>query len=121
ALPGFAHLFVSVKQVADGSPDSALKLDGSSAISSGWLERHLGSNEFTFDGTWPAARGGSPLIPPIRVTSTASAHSFLARCTCSSAGTARATLRLGTRIASSSPARATSRSKTEEARVARSI
>ncbi len=25
---GFAHLFVSVKQVADGLPDSALKLEG---------------------------------------------------------------------------------------------
>ena len=49
---GFAHLFVSVKQVADGRPDSALKLEGSSAISSGWLERHPGPDEFTCDGTW---------------------------------------------------------------------
>jgi hypothetical protein len=49
---GFAHLFVSVKQVADGHPDSALKLEGSSGISSGWLERHPGPNEFTCDGTW---------------------------------------------------------------------
>ena len=37
---GFAHLFVSVKQVADGLPDPALKREGSSAISSGYLERH---------------------------------------------------------------------------------
>jgi hypothetical protein len=49
---GFAHLFVSVKQVANGRPDSALKLEGSSGISSGWLERHPGPNEFTCDGTW---------------------------------------------------------------------
>jgi hypothetical protein len=49
---GFAHLFVSVKQVADGLPDPALKLEGSSAISSGWLERHPGPGEFTCDGTW---------------------------------------------------------------------
>jgi hypothetical protein len=49
---GFAHLFVSVKQVADGRPDPALKLEGSSAISSGWLERHPGPDEFTCDGTW---------------------------------------------------------------------
>jgi hypothetical protein len=49
---GFAHLFVSVKQVADGSPDNALKLEGSSQISTGWLERHPGPDEFTCDGTW---------------------------------------------------------------------
>ena len=49
---GFAHLFVSVKQVASGLPDSALKLEGSSSISSGWLERHPGPDEFTCDGTW---------------------------------------------------------------------
>ena len=49
---GFAHLFVSVKQVADGRPDNNLKLEGSSAISSGWLERHPGPDEFTCDGTW---------------------------------------------------------------------
>src|SRR3954463_2137908 len=50
-----AHLFVSVKQVAGGRPDSALKLDGSSSITfpdGGWLERHPGPNEFTCDGTW---------------------------------------------------------------------
>ena len=49
---GFAHLFVSVKQVADGHPDPALKLPGSSSISSGWLERHPGPDKFTCDGTW---------------------------------------------------------------------
>ena len=49
---GAAHLFVSVKQVASGRPDSALKLEGSSSISSGWLERHPGPAEFTCDGTW---------------------------------------------------------------------
>jgi hypothetical protein len=49
---GEAHLFVSVKQVADGHPDPALKLPGSSSISSGWLERHPGPSEFTCDGTW---------------------------------------------------------------------
>ena len=49
---GDAHLFVSVKQVADGRPDRALKLEGSSAISSGYLERHPGPDEFTCDGTW---------------------------------------------------------------------
>jgi len=49
---GFAHLFVSVKQVASGRPDSALKLEGSSSISSGWLERHPAPSEFTCDGSW---------------------------------------------------------------------
>ena len=49
---GFAHLFVSVKQAADGRPDSDLKLEGSSAISSGWLERHPAPSEFTCDGAW---------------------------------------------------------------------
>jgi hypothetical protein len=49
---GFAHLFVSVKQVPGGLPDPALKLEGSSAISSAFLERHPGPDEFTCDGTW---------------------------------------------------------------------
>jgi hypothetical protein len=49
---GEAHLWVSVKQVADGRPDPALKEEGSSAISSAWLERHPGPDEFTCDGTW---------------------------------------------------------------------
>src|SRR6478752_10458974 len=39
---GPVHLFVSVKQVADGKPDRALKLEGSSQISSAFLERHPG-------------------------------------------------------------------------------
>jgi hypothetical protein len=49
---GFAHLFVSVKQVAGGLPDPALKLEGSSSISSAFVERHPAPNEFTCDGTW---------------------------------------------------------------------
>jgi hypothetical protein len=49
---GFAHLFVSVKQVPGGLPDPALKLEGSSAISSAFLERHPGPDEFICDGTW---------------------------------------------------------------------
>jgi hypothetical protein len=49
---GFVHLFVSVKQVADGKPDTDLKLEGSSQISSGYLERHPGPDEITCDGTW---------------------------------------------------------------------
>lgn len=48
---GFAHLFVSVKQVESGKPDNRLKEGGSSQISSGWLERHPGPDEFTCDGT----------------------------------------------------------------------
>ena len=46
-----AHLFVSVKQVADGKPDSRLKQEGSSQISSAWLERHFDTQP-TCDGTW---------------------------------------------------------------------
>jgi hypothetical protein len=50
-----AHLFVSVKQVAGGRPDSRLKLEGSSQYTfpdGGWLERHPGPDEFTCDGAW---------------------------------------------------------------------
>jgi hypothetical protein len=50
-----AHLFVSVKQVAGGKPDSALKLEGSSALTypnGAWLERHPAPSEFTCDGSW---------------------------------------------------------------------
>jgi hypothetical protein len=50
-----AHLFVSVKQVAGGLPDPALKLEGSSALTypdGGWLERHPAPSEFTCDGAW---------------------------------------------------------------------
>jgi hypothetical protein len=51
--PGFVHFFVSVKQVADGRPDPALKQEGSSAISSAFLERHPEAPaEITCDGTW---------------------------------------------------------------------
>jgi hypothetical protein len=49
---GESHLFVSIKQVASGRPDRRLKLEGSSSISSGWLERHPGPDEYTCDGTW---------------------------------------------------------------------
>jgi hypothetical protein len=47
--------FVSVKQIAGGLPDPALKLEGSSSVTypdGGWLERHPGPGEFTCDGTW---------------------------------------------------------------------
>jgi hypothetical protein len=50
-----AHLFVSVKQVAGGKPDSGLKGEGSSALTDpggAWLFRHPGPNEFTCDGNW---------------------------------------------------------------------
>lgn len=50
-----AHLFVSAKQVAGGAPDSALKGEGSSALTypnGAWLFRHPGPTEFTCDGTW---------------------------------------------------------------------
>jgi hypothetical protein len=44
-----AHLFVSVKQVAGGKPDSRLKEDGSSKYTSAWLERHF-DGQPTCDG-----------------------------------------------------------------------
>src|SRR4029450_1915021 len=43
----FAHLFVSVKQVPGGLPDPALKLEGSSAISSAFLEGPHGRAGFS--------------------------------------------------------------------------
>ena len=49
---GEAHLWVSVKQVADGRPDRALKEEGSSSLSNAWLQRHPGLDEFQCDGTW---------------------------------------------------------------------
>jgi hypothetical protein len=49
---GEAHLWVSVKEMADGRPDPALKQEGSSAIANAWLERHPAPSEFTCDGTW---------------------------------------------------------------------
>lgn len=47
-----AHLFVSVKQVADGKPDPRLKEEGSSKYASAWLENHPAPDTFTCDGTW---------------------------------------------------------------------
>jgi hypothetical protein len=50
-----AHLFVSVKQVAGGRPDSRLKDEGSSALTfpdGGWLLRHPAPTEFSCDGAW---------------------------------------------------------------------
>jgi hypothetical protein len=50
-----AHLFVSVKQVAGGKPDSRLKGEGSSGLTlagGAWLFRHPAPSEFTCDGMW---------------------------------------------------------------------
>jgi hypothetical protein len=47
--PG-AHLWVSVKQTADRSPDNALKGEGSSALSAGWSQSH--PENVTCDGRW---------------------------------------------------------------------
>jgi hypothetical protein len=47
-----AHLFVSVKQVASGLPDSRLKEEGSSQYTSAWLETHPTPDTWTCDGTW---------------------------------------------------------------------
>jgi hypothetical protein len=47
-----AHLFVSVKQVASGLPDSRLKEEGSSRFTSAWLETHPTSDTWTCDGAW---------------------------------------------------------------------
>jgi hypothetical protein len=55
ASPGGAHLFVSVKQVAGGKPDSGLKGEGSSGLTvdgGAWLFRHPAQSEMTCDGTW---------------------------------------------------------------------
>jgi hypothetical protein len=52
---GEAHLFVSVKQVAGGTPDSRLKGEGSSQLTldgGAWLFRHPAPPTFTCDGTW---------------------------------------------------------------------
>jgi hypothetical protein len=55
---GDAHLFVSVKQVAGGKPDSGLKGEESSKLTTNggaWLFRHPGPEEFTCDGSWHTA------------------------------------------------------------------
>jgi hypothetical protein len=52
---GDAHLFVSVKQIAGGKPDSRLKGNGSSELTmdgGAWLFRHPGPSEMTCDGAW---------------------------------------------------------------------
>jgi hypothetical protein len=47
------HLWVSVKEVASGRPDNALKAEGSSGVASAWLQRHPDpATQFTCDGTW---------------------------------------------------------------------
>jgi hypothetical protein len=72
-----AHLFVSVKQVADGKPDSRLKEEGSSRFTSAWLEghfdglptcdgaRHTGTWQITNDPSVPGYEYGTGggLIP----------------------------------------------------------
>jgi hypothetical protein len=47
--PG-AHLWVSVKQVADRSPDNALRGEGSSQISAAWSQSH--PENVACDGRW---------------------------------------------------------------------
>jgi hypothetical protein len=48
-----AHLWVSVKQTADGRPDNALKGEGSSSISDAWVQSHpVPGVDFTCDGAW---------------------------------------------------------------------
>jgi hypothetical protein len=44
------HLWVSAKQVEDGRPDPRLQEEGSSSISSAWLQSH--PTDFTCDGTF---------------------------------------------------------------------
>lgn len=50
--PSGIHLWVSAKQVADGQPDPRLREEGSSQISSGWLQSHPATGAYTCDGTW---------------------------------------------------------------------
>jgi hypothetical protein len=45
----FGHLWVSVKQAADGRPDAALRGEGSSAKANAWIQSHP---QITCDGTW---------------------------------------------------------------------
>jgi hypothetical protein len=46
-----AHLWVSVKQTADRSPDNALKGEGSSEISAAWSQSHP-TAQVVCDGKW---------------------------------------------------------------------
>jgi hypothetical protein len=48
-----SHLWVSVKQAADGRPDPALREEGSSQIANAWLQTHPVPGEgFSCDGAW---------------------------------------------------------------------
>jgi hypothetical protein len=48
-----SHLWVSVKQTADGQPDPALRQEGSSGIANAWLQTHPTPGVgFTCDGEW---------------------------------------------------------------------
>ena len=46
-----SHLWVSVKQTADRSPDNALKDEGSSGVSAGWSQNHP-TEQVVCDGSW---------------------------------------------------------------------
>src|SRR5678815_377953 len=48
---GVVRIDATNQQVADGIPDSRLKEEGTSQISSAWLERHFDTQP-TCDGTW---------------------------------------------------------------------
>jgi hypothetical protein len=46
------HLWVSAKQSENGTPDQALRLEGSSQIAAAWLQSHRAPGTFTCDGNW---------------------------------------------------------------------
>ena len=50
--PDGFHLWVSAKQVESGRPDKRLQQEGSSSISSAWLQSHPDPSTFTCDGQW---------------------------------------------------------------------
>jgi hypothetical protein len=48
-----SHLWVSVKQAADGRPDPALREESSSQIASAWVQAHpVPGEDFSCDGAW---------------------------------------------------------------------
>ena len=49
--PAETHLWVSVKQTADRSPENALKGEGSSEISAAWSQNHP-TAQVVCDGSW---------------------------------------------------------------------